>query len=69
MTDLSIQEVETRHMKCKHPPNRLYAWWARDDRLPGNKILCVVCFECNEILRGDADEVPLLESTHSAALS
>lgn len=36
-------------MKCKHPPNRLYTWTARDCY---GKSLQVVCLDCNAVLKG-----------------
>lgn len=39
--------------QCKHPPHRLYSWWAKDGR--GERtILCVVCLECKKVLKGGA---------------
>lgn len=35
---------------CKHPPERLYAWYARDDRI--GRVLCVCCCECGKVLVG-----------------
>lgn len=31
---------------CKHPPGRLYAWFARDG------VLCVGCCACGAVLKG-----------------
>lgn len=37
---------------CNHPPTRLYVWWARDDRAPGGRVLCVACYDCGKVLNG-----------------
>ena len=44
---------------CTHPPERLHAWWARDDTAPGGQVLCVACNACGAVLQGDASEQPL----------
>lgn len=35
---------------CYHPPNRLYAWFARD------RTLCIACCCCGKVLRGAIDK-------------
>ena len=37
-------------MNCKHPPTRLYSWFAYDGTL------CVGCCDCGEVLAGAADD-------------
>lgn len=37
---------------CDHPPHRLSAWWARDDRLPTGRVLCIACNVCGAVLLG-----------------
>lgn len=41
-------------MSCKHPPHRLYAWYAADAAIYKDDGLVVVCLECREILKGAA---------------
>lgn len=36
---------------CKHPPDRLFSWFAKDARYE-KPILCVCCCECGAILAG-----------------
>jgi hypothetical protein len=45
-----------RKQKCKHPPNRLYAWRAYDGTL------CIACCDCGIALKGaiSADEIEKL---------
>ena len=31
--------------ECKHPPERLYAWYVDD-------VLCIGCCECGKVLKG-----------------
>lgn len=47
--------------RCKHPPDRLFAWYARDDRVvrkhpdrgaKSGQVLCIACCECGEVLEG-----------------
>ena len=41
-------------MECKHPPERLYSWYAYDETL----VVC--CCECGKVLKGGVDEsVPI----------
>jgi hypothetical protein len=40
---------------CQHPPERRWAWNARDDRAPGGVVLCVTCCDCGAVLTGGAD--------------
>ena len=40
---------------CVHPPERLYTWFARDDRLPSGMTVCVGCCQCGAILKGQAN--------------
>ena len=42
--------------KCKHPPNRLYSWFASDITKPDGSSLVVVCCACGKILKGGAEE-------------
>lgn len=37
---------------CKHPPDRLWAWMARDDTVPGGELFCVTCCVCGGVLAG-----------------
>jgi hypothetical protein len=46
---------------CLHPPNRLFAWYARDDGVVRKKkdrgagsgqVLCVACCDCGQVLEG-----------------
>lgn len=37
---------------CKHPPHRLYSWWAFNHLTGKNDILCVGCCECGKVLKG-----------------
>lgn len=34
--------------ECKHPPDRIYAWWATDGTL------CAGCCDCGAVLSGAA---------------
>jgi hypothetical protein len=34
-----------KESKCKHPPNRLFSWFATDAT---GKYLCVACCDCGE---------------------
>lgn len=38
--------------RCKHPPYRLYSWWANDCRIKGGIVLCVACCDCGNVLKG-----------------
>lgn len=38
--------------ECKHPPERLWAWYALDCRVPGGQVLCVACCDCGTVLQG-----------------
>lgn len=44
-----------RKRECKHPPERVYCWAARDDRVPGGRVMCAACCDCGKVLAGDAD--------------
>ena len=44
---------------CTHPPERLHAWWARDDTAPGGQVLCVACNACGAVLQGGFDSLPV----------
>ncbi len=48
---------------CDHPPNRLWAWFARDDTEPTGDVLCVACCDCGAVLAGGA-ESPKAASSH-----
>ena len=37
-------------MNCKHPPTRIYTWFAYDGTL------CAGCSNCGEVLHGAADD-------------
>jgi hypothetical protein len=63
---------------CNHPPNRVWAWYARDDSIvrkhkvagAGNgEILCLACCDCGEVLEGgvDPDSPKLLASSNQRA--
>lgn len=43
---------------CPHPPARLHAWDARDDRAPKGRVFVVACCDCGAVLKGgcSADE-------------
>lgn len=57
-------------MACKHPPARLYSWWATgDDGIP-DSVLVIVCLDCHVTLQGaitrtpeeiDADKINILQ--------
>jgi len=44
-----------RKRECKHPPERVYCWAARDDRVPGGRVMCAACCDCGKVLAGGAD--------------
>lgn len=59
---------------CKHPPARLYAWFAQD---PTGPVLCVACCECGTVLKGgvtfdgadepvDLDQPTTKDANHAA---
>jgi len=39
-------------MKCKHPATRLYTWFAYNCITNKNDWLCIVCLDCNKVLKG-----------------
>lgn len=39
---------------CKHPPEKLYSWFAYNHETGKNDFRCVGCKQCGEILRGRA---------------
>lgn len=39
---------------CKHPPARLYSWWACGDDGPERSVLCIACCACGKVLKGAA---------------
>jgi len=39
---------------CMHAPRRIYSWFARDDREPSGKVLCIACLDCGAVLKGAA---------------
>lgn len=45
---------EALRQTCKHPPARLYSWWACDDAGNDRAMLVVACRDCKAILRGAA---------------
>ncbi|KKL92243.1 hypothetical protein LCGC14_1886610 [marine sediment metagenome] len=40
--------------QCKHPPTRLYSYWAADDDGVPDSVLVISCLDCHEILKGRA---------------
>ena len=38
--------MDKKEEECKHPPKRLYAWYAYDNTL------CIGCCECGKALKG-----------------
>ena len=39
-----------------HPASRRFAWFARDDSVPGGDVLVVACCDCGAVLQGGVDE-------------
>ena len=39
---------------CKHPPTRLYSWWACGDDGSERSVLCIACCACGKVLKGAA---------------
>jgi hypothetical protein len=42
-------------LSCKHPPERLYCWYAYDCYAP-NGDLCVACLDCHKVLKGTIEK-------------
>lgn len=47
-----VTRAQADTVACQHPPERYYSWYARDDRAPRGRVLCVVCCDCGHVLLG-----------------
>jgi hypothetical protein len=47
-----IQDMILTTLTCKHPPTRLYSWYAYNGETNKNDILVVCCCDCGTVLTG-----------------
>jgi hypothetical protein len=45
--------------ECKHPPTRIYFWFAYNYKTGKNDIPCAGCCDCGKILLGGITEVEM----------